>query len=795
MKRILWNDGWKLQKGGTFFDAFGFNDLKAIPVELPYDPVIHTPKNPQSINGTSTGYYDGGTYIYTRRFILDDAYWGMPVMLEFEGVMGNAMVYLNGQFAGKCSGGYTGFRVLLTPFLRWDGENELKVVTKTGMQQTSRWYTGAGIYRDVWLDCYDADAVICPDGVRVTTESVEDGLAMLRIDTDVKSYASEGMLRRMLVHTGIYAPDGSTVTEDTVPLTILPGKPVTVRQRLAVENPVLWDLDSPQLYRVSVWLSEGEYRLDTAETTFGIRTLTLDPVHGLRLNGKQLKLRGGCIHHDSGLLGAATWKEYELRRVRLLKEAGFNALRSSHNPISRPLLDACDRLGMLVMDEGFDCWNTGKMDHDYSLVFAENWENDLRAMVEKDYNHPCVFTYSIGNEIPDTGAEAGYLQTRQMAELLHQLDPTRPVSSCINAMFSVMDRMGGIIEDILGKEAIARNQESEVNSLMLAFATRMDDIVRHPVVTQAIEESYTAVDLCGYNYMDARYREDHKRYPHRVIVGSETNALRIADNWALILDCPHVIGDFCWTAMDYIGESAPGQFAATCGDLDLTGKRKAKSYYRETVWGLRDTPAILVGRPEKFGKPENLGNWGWTDAIPSWTLHGSEGKMVQVSVYADADEIELYLNGQLLERKPIGHPQQYIAQFDVAYQPGELTAVAYRDGKEFSRASLVTAGQAVKLTIQPEPMEKGDRIAFVPIQISDKDGNLVTCQDRPVTLTVEGGQCLGFGSADTASSENFYDMTRTSFDGQLLAIIRREEGQPVKLYVSADGLESAAVEI
>lgn len=786
MNKTLWNSGWRLQTGGSFFDAFGTADEGSVPVRLPHDAMLRRGRRPEGLNGPSMACYDGDLFLYRKRWTPAEEERGEEQRLYFEGVLPNAMVYVNREFAGKCENGYLPFSVRIDPFVRWGEENEVRVLVHAGIPRTSRWYVGAGICRNVWL-CRGAGAVVENGGVRVRTEQVSAQGALVLVQTDVRSLQRPREVFRL--STRLLAPDGTCLRAGEQPVTLADGGSAVLQNRFWVARPRLWSPGTPSLYTVcSTLLSPEGTVLGTEECRFGIRSLSFDPVNGMRLNGETIKLRGGCVHHDAALLGALSCTESELRRARLLKQAGFNAVRSSHNPMSEAFLDACDRVGLLVMDELGDCWNTGKTDHDYSLLFEQNWRGDLRAMVEKDYNHPCVFCYSIGNEIPETGCPQGYEQTRQMAELLRGLDASRPVCCCINAMFSVMDRMARIVSE-LTHGADTAEQSSDINAMMVAFATRMPDIMRHPIVTRDIEETCAALDICGYNYMDARYREDHERWPDRVIVGSETNARRIAENWALIAECPHVLGDFCWTAVDYLGEAEEGSFASGAGDIDLTGRRKAKSYYRETVWGLRSAPYIGVGRPEKYGQDEHLNDWGWPDMLDSWTWRGSEGKTVRVHVYTDAPEAALYLDGRLLEKRAVGTEKPFEAVFDVEYRPGELAAAAVRDGVPAERTALQTAGRAAELRLWAEPREEKGDLMYIRIDAVDAGGRVDTCASQKVQLQTEGpAELLGFGSAALSGGESYADSACTLFDGRLLAVVRRTGEGTVRLCACAGGL-------
>jgi beta-galactosidase/beta-glucuronidase len=487
------------------------------------------------------------------------------------------MVYVNGSLAGQWAAGYTDFVVDLDDHLRHGEDNEVRVVCRA--HRDSRWYSGAGIHRPVHLVVADL-CHIALDGVVVTTRDVGPELALVDVATTVE-HSGRGHASRNLV-TEIRNAGGAVVANASSPVTVLPGERAVVRQRVLVPGPALWSVDDPALYTASVSLEDGDPVANDATVTFGIRTLSLDPQRGLRINGEQVKLRGACVHSDNGVLGAATIDRAEERRVELLKAAGFNALRSSHNPMSRSMLDACDRLGVLVMDELTDMWTEGKSDFDHALDFPLWWERDVEAMVRKDRNHPSVVLYSIGNEIPEVGKPHGAVWSRRLAEKVRSLDDTRFVTNGINAMLAVIG------------EAKAERDRAGINTMLSDMAGFMDELSVSELVAERTAESYDVLDAAGMNYMEARYELDRKLFPRRVIVGSETFPGKIDRLWRLVQDNPHVIGDFTWTGWDYLGEAGvgrvsfaddptAGQFGAPypwllahVGDLDITGHRRRR---------------------------------------------------------------------------------------------------------------------------------------------------------------------------------------------------------------------------
>lgn len=784
MQKIDWNQGWEVSRPGGFLDGFLAAGQKPA-ITLPHDSLIGEDRSPDSANGPDTAWYDGDTYIYTKHLEAPAGWRGKSVLLELEGVSPNGVVFVNDQFAGDCNYAYSDYKINIGKYLQYGQQNEIKVIARGKLTQTSRWYVGGGLCRPVWL-LVGEDVQIAPEGVRITTRNVAEGVATMGVEIRVRQNVPGS--RKVHLELELYTPEGAVAAADCIPVTLFDQEPVIAASRMDVADPALWSPELPDLYTAVVRLKDGETVVEEQRIPFGIRTLTLSRAHGLQLNGETIKLRGGCIHHDNGLLGGISLKDAEVRRIRRMKAAGFNAVRSAHNPASSALLEACDEVGMLVMDELFDVWNTSKRDHDYSMFFGRNWQEDMASFVEKDYNHPCVVLYAVGNEIPETGTPGGAAQNRQMANALRALDATRPVVNCINGMFSVMPRMRELLADVTDG---ATEIPDDINALMTMFDANIDALMCHDVVTQATEETFAGVDVCGYNYMASRYAPDGVRYPNRVILGSETNPDKIGYNWPLVESMDHVIGDFCWTGWDYIGEAGVGKndyeltfamygpwpwYLAYCGDFDICGNRRPQSFYREIVYGLRQTPYVCVERPEHYNQPKYTTNWTWPDVIESWTWPGFEGKPTHVEVYAACKEIALYCNGKLLEKKPVGEEMPNKAVFDVIYTPGKLTAVGLDGETVVGEMTLATAEPAKDIALVSEqtqvpadPMS----LAYLELSLVDGAGRLNPSAKAQVTLRVTGPAVLaGFGSADPRSLEKFSDTTRTTFDGRALAVLR-----------------------
>jgi beta-galactosidase len=637
--------------------------------------------------------------------------------------------------------------------------------------------------------------------------------AVVEVAVDVRN---DGLgTETVVVEVDIEYGSGAVVASGSAPVTARAGNAAVARIRTYVREPRLWSVDNPQLYTATVRLGSADGVRDEQHTTFGVRTLRLDPVYGLRINGETVKLRGACVHHDNGILGAAAFGPAEERKAELLKAAGFNAIRSAHNPLSEAMLAACDRVGMLVIDEAFDIWTESKSSFDYSLAFQEWWERDIEAMVLKDLNHPSVIFYSIGNEIPETGSPLGSEWGRRLAEKVRSLDSTRFVTNGINGVVSTIDDAAAEF-----RKAAASGEENDggVNAMMSSQRDMQNQIATSSRVTERTAESFGVLDVAGMNYADARYTLDRELFPNRIIVGTETFPPAIADNWALILDSPHVIGDFTWTGFDYLGEVGIGRprytddqpafaapfpwIAAWCGDLDITGYRRPASYYREIVFGLRTEPYLAVQRPENYERtPAARNGWSWTDSIASWTWAVEPGTPIRVEVYSGHgdEEVELVLDGKTLVRRPVGSGADLplVTIFETEYQPGELTAVTYRNGRESGRTTLRSADGATRLTAAADRdvlVADDADLAFISIELRDPAGTLVTSEDRRVAVSVEGAGVLqALGSARPDNAERYDAGEHTTFDGRALAVVRPTGAGAITVTVTADGLEPVAL--
>lgn len=820
MIRLPFHQGWTVAPKLAAFESREAATAP-VPVAIPHDALRDLPRGADNDGGVHTGYIPGGVFVYARSFEVPAAWEHKSVTIEFEGVYRDAVVYVNGDFAAHQPDGYAAFAVAVDAFLRFGRTNTITVEARA--HRDSRWYTGAGIYRPVHLVV--ADPVhLSLDGTTVTTPDIDAERAVVEVATRVENLTRH--TRTLRLRWEMVDPRGGTVAATHAPVTVLPGASAVARARLIVERPALWGPDDPALHEVRVTLADeaagkaageevegGGAVLDEDAVRFGIRRLQLDPQHGLRINGVVVDLRGACVHHDNGALGAITHPDAEDRRVRLLKDAGFNAIRSAHNPASRALLDACDRHGMLVMDELSDVWTRAKTGFDASVGFDGRWSASVAALVAKDRNRPSVILYSIGNEILELATPHGATWSRRIAEEFRRLDPTRYVTNGINGVIANMERL----PEILGEIAA-----TDPNTMMAGLGAQMAAANASELITRSTEESAAVLDVVGFNYGDARYELDAELFPDRIIVGSETFPDRIAHLWEQVRRLPHVIGDFTWTGWDYVGEAGIGRveytdvdgyrstgtagpypyLLAQCGDIDLTGRRTPASFYREIAFGLRRAPAIAVHRPAHHGRPVEKTPWSWDDVVSSWSWAVEAGAPVTVDVYADAEEVELRLvdadGDRLIGRAPVGDPRPLIARFETHYRPGRLVAIAWRGGAEVGRTDLVSAGAlALRVRAEQDAVDADGGLAHLVIELADAaeasadtgtDGAVVCDRDTEVTVQVTGaGELAALGSSRARTTESFAGPSRRTHDGRALAVVRATGEGEITVTVSAEG--------
>lgn len=817
MARSPFNSNWSYRpKTSIFADVHG-QSTSGVPVRLPHDAIISLERRHDAPSGAAGAFFPDGAFEYLTTVEVPMEWSGKHVALEFEGVYRDAMIYVNGAFVAQRPNGYAAFVVSLDGFLEYGAENTIRVDARA--HNDSRWYTGAGLYREVHL--WVSERVRIPEqgGVRITTPDVDEQRAVVAVATRVSNTGT--LTRTATVTTEILNPEGNVVGVESSPITTLPQTEGVVRQRIYVPEPQRWSVDGPSLYTARTRLDGIADESDIRHTPFGIRTLQLDPFHGLRINGESVNLRGACIHHDNGILGAATFADAEERRVILLKAAGFNAIRSSHNPMSAAMLDACDRHGMLVMDETFDMWAESKSPFDYSLAFPEWWERDVEAMVTTDFNHPSVIMYSIGNEIPETGNAIASQWGRKLAEKIRELDDTRFVTNGINGFVSALREVTAMIASVTAdaentdEDPSQADADGGVNAMMGGPDDFMDQVVASPLVTAATAESFALLDIVGLNYGDFRYEMERREHPNRIVVGTETFPSRIDRNWQLVTAYPHVIGDFTWSGWDYLGEVGVGRvkyegepdafdgefpwLTSWSADLDITGHRRPMSYYRETVFGLRTEPYIAVRRPSNHGRVFTLGQWSWTDAVSSWSWDVADGFPMLLEVYSDADEVELQLNDRTVAREVVGTRRAFVADFEIPFERGTLTAVALREGEAVGRSAVRTASTEAVLDVRLDKSVaelRDGALVFAEVELRDADGNLINDADRPVTVDVTGaGSLVALGSGRPRTSERFDQDTHRTYDGRVLAVVRPDRIGIIEITVTAVELTEAVAHV
>lgn len=782
MKAQAFCDNW-------LFGVFGQEGRT--PVTLPHDAMIHEERAPDAPGGSGHAYFPGGKYVYEKVFHCPADWEGKTVMLHFGGVYRNAAISLNGEELAHHAYGYTGFTVDLTGKLLSGQDNRIAVVVDNSQLPNSRWYSGSGIYRPVRLLTGGPEHIRC-QGPRVTTLSISP--VKIRVET---ACAGEGTELKVEIL------DGQACI----------GEALGVDVELDLPQAELWSAELPRLYTCRATLLKDGQPVDQAETAFGVRRIDFN-TRGLFVNGHETLLRGGCIHHDNGILGAAAPAEVEERKVRLLKEAGFNAVRSAHNPASEALLAACDKYGLYVMDESWDMWYQHKTRYDYADDFMENYQADLRAMVEKDYNHPSVILYSIGNEVSEPAGERGVELARELVASLHELDGTRPVTAGINLSILTSAANGKpLYKEEGGRADESVNQTGGMNSTMFNMmaamvGTGMNRAANGGKADRATTPVLDALDIAGYNYASGRYGMEADRHPDRVIVGSETFPQDIWKNWQMVKRLPYLIGDFMWVAWDYLGECGIGAWAYTadaktfdkpypwlladCGAMDILGDPNGELFWAQAAWGLLKEPAIAV-RPLNHGDAKLIKSvWRGTNSLPSWSWQGCEGAQAVVEVYACGASVKLMLNGKSLGKKRLKEGR---AVYKLRYAPGELSAVAYdREGRETGRSRLFSSVGRAKLSLRPERtgIRAGETVC-VPVTLRGANGERECAADRPLTATVEGGELLAFGSANPRTTERYDAGECTSYYGRAMAVVRGNQPGELVLTVRDGSQESSAV--
>ena len=797
-------------------------------VNLPHDFMVETDVTPDAPGKAESGFYKGSAGTYLKTITLTEEEMTDTMLLHFEGCFGKTRVLINGNPAGSHAYGYTPFTMDIRKFLKV-GDNEIQVIVHTDDDPNGRWYSGAGLYRGVNL--LSAPAFhIAHDGIFVYTDHITNGDAFCKVEITVVNDLAKasGDAEGFLKLSAAKKDTGEEVAVRYQKISLPAGTSQVVPQAFVIENAELWDTENPYLYEVKAQLNltstggihmsldnrqdlmaQADYE-DEITTSFGVRTITADAKNGLLLNGKSIKLKGGCIHHDNGILGAASFYDAEYRKVKLHKDNGYNALRLAHNPQSEQILDICDELGMIVFDEAFDVWNLPKNSFDFSHQFAEDGIKEIEAMVRRDRNHPSIFFWSIGNELTEQGGmAAGYEVSAMLAKTVRNMDSTRLVSGALCSFFKGLDN-----EDNAAFWQTFRKEMPQGGSVI-----NMDNSYGKKIWMEYTAPFVKDWDVVGYNYLNYHYETSHELFPDRVILCTESKPGQFEDYWSDVERLPYVIGDFLWTSMDYIGEAGIGKSIycseeevpqmsrmlnyaaypwrlAQAGDFDLCGNVRVQGRYHQIIWGANDT-YIFAKDPKNNGKIALIGRYGWAEGGNHWSWNCENGTAVSVEVYSRAEEVELLLNGKSLGKKPAGAECHFKAEFEVPYEAGTLTAISYQDGQEVSRDEIKTVGEPVglKITMEKKQMSAdGESLAYGIVEIVDAEGNWVpTAEDTLAKVSVEGAASLaGFGTGRGQTEENYTKGEFTSFEGRWQVILRAgTEAGEAGVHVEAEGLGHA----
>lgn len=744
-RNILFDEGWRFHRGDVANgEAVNFNDNDWRKIDLPHDWSIedilntNSPFNPDVINGVSVGFTTGGIGWYRKKFSIPSSEKNKKVYIQLDGVYMNADVWINGVHLGNHPYGYTSFYYDISDKII-NGDNVIAVQVKNE-GATSRWYSGSGINRHVWLEIVNP-IHIAQWGTYITTNNVSKTSANIRIKTNVVNETNENKNVRLV--TFFINNKGVKVTASSSSKIISANSEFTFDDNAKISSPALWSVDFPARYKAISKVYVNGKLSDNISNTFGIRKISFDAVHGFLLNNKPMKLKGGCFHIDNGPLGARAIDAAEIRKVALMKASGFNAIRCSHNPPAPAFLDACDSMGMLVIDEAFDCWNNGKNDSDYHLYFNDWWQRDLQSMLLRDRNHPSIIMWSIGNELPFMGNKRVDDAAKILADYVRSIDATRPVTAAVNSVSEKMDNF------------------------------------------------FSALDVCGYNYAYDHYVPDHKRKPNRVMFATESFALTQFDYWMSVLDHPWVIGDFVWTGFDYIGESSIGWRGypqdknfypwnlAYCGDIDICGWKRPQSYYRDALWK-KNQLSVFV-KPPKPSFPLNPDRaswsmWQWNDVVADWNWQDAKDSPLEVNVYSSCDEVELFLNGKSLGKKQTNRSTKFMAIYQVLYKEGQLKAVGYTNGKKVNESILKTAGKLarIKLSANRKIIKADGRdLCYITAELVDENGVMNPKADNLLHFSIEGDATIaGVGNANPMSVESYQQPQRKAWRGRCLVVIQ-----------------------
>jgi len=760
VRQADFNPGWEYHMG----DLAEGSDLAADTsswslVHLPHDWSIEDYQLQDALHqgpffkdlpgGSDVGYLRDGIAWYRKRFETPKGLGEHRIVLDFDGVQTQMELWVNGRKTGEHVYGYTPFEMDITSALKEEGKLNIIAVKTINPGENSRWFAGAGIYRPVRISVLNPVS-ISPWGVEINTRELSAKSAIVELGVSVRNLSEVDS--EISCEVEIIAPGGESIILPARKKE-LPGESDTRMDFSAdLSNPMPWSVDVPDLYRAVATLKIKGKVIDQYETSFGIRSIKYTAEKGFLLNGKEILMKGACMHHDNGLLGAAAFPDAEYRRVRIMKENGYNAIRTSHNPPSRDFLDACDKLGMLVIDEAFDHWVLPKRPNDYSNYFEQWYKRDIQSMVYRDRNHPSVVMWSIGNEVQERADPKGIEIGKKLIAAIREVDDTRPVTQ---AVCDFWDKPGKDWDYSAG--------------------------------------AFEILDISGYNYKYEEYESDHITYPDRIMYGSETFPLLAWENWEKVKNLSYVIGDFVWTGMDYLGESGIGHlsyveeglsggaflqpwpwYVSWCGDIDIIGNKKPQSYYRDVVWG-ESNMEMMVLAPVPEGKIARISRWGWPDELPSWNWEGHEGELLTVRVFTSYPQVKLELNGKEVGNQIMKPSDRYIAEFRVKYKPGMLKAVGF-DGDKSESCTLETANAVSKIILSPEK-EKLDAhensLGYVLVEARDEDGNLAIKEHLELKVLITGeAKLLAAGNANPLHDGSFTDGKFKLFRGRGMIIVR-----------------------
>jgi beta-galactosidase len=767
-KTILFDADWRFYRGDIAnAEQINFNDNDWRKIDLPHDwsiedlPGTNSPFNPGVINGVGIGFTAGGTGWYRKAFTLPSTQKDKKIIIQFDGVYMNADVWLNNVHLGNHPYGYTSFYYDVTNNIKWNEKNIVAVQVKNE-GATSRWYAGSGINRHVWLK--EIEPIhIAQWGTYITTPEANATSAKINIKTKVQNETNTSSTITLI--NKIINAKGVEVVRATSKQNIAGNNQYEFNNDATITSPALWSTGDPNLYIAFSELYVDGKLSDRVETKFGVRKISFDVTNGFMLNDKPMKLKGGCFHIDNGPLGARAFDRAEIRRVALMKASAFNAIRCSHNPPAPAFLDACDSLGILVIDEAFDMWAEAKNEQDYHLYFKNWWQRDVESMLLRDRNHPSIIIWSIGNEIagmdnPDVADTA-----KMLADFVHSMDDTRPVTAAVNSISDKKD----------------------------AF--------------------FSALDICGYNYGVNKYVSDHERKPQRIIVSTESYALTAFDYWMAVLDHPYLIGDFVWTGFDYIGEASIGWLGywqekafypwnlAYCGDIDICGWKRPQSFYRDALWKENQLSLFVKSPKPSFPinpKKEEWSIWNWDDVVADWNWKGYEDSVLEVNVYSSCDEVELFLNGTSLGRKQTNRSSKFMAVYNVPYSAGELKAIGYSDKQIVNTSILKTANQPMQIKLSADKSvlkAGGEDLSYVTVELLDANGIRNPRAENLIHFEIEGaGTIAGVGNANPVSIESYQLPQRKAWQGRCLVVIKsaHNEGKII-LKAKSDNLPGSDI--